>query len=187
MPTPFLSTAIGGPGQPVEALYQIDPASGVRSFIVSAVQGSLGSVTQQVTSNLDVTMYELRAGARPWIRRNDFGRFFASVGPLLAYIPYKVSTSALFTTADNANAATRELLVSANRILQQIEEFQNGRWWTFGGFASIGLELAAERWFVMSELGYDAYFTATRYSNDSFRTTFNPSGFSLTMGGGMLF
>lgn len=189
MPTPFLSTAIGGPGQPMEGQYQLDPTSGTRSFVTSAVQSSpLGSLTEMVASKIDVTMYEIRTGARTWYPLNGFGRLTVAAGPLFAWIPYNVATSILLTNpADIIDPNTQQLIFAANRVFRQTNKFQSGTWFDFGGFASAGLELGTERWFLMSEFGFDGYFLSTHCATNNVDTTFNPSGWSITMGAGMRF
>jgi hypothetical protein len=147
----------------------------------------LGTLADNLFSRIDVSMYELKPGARSWFPLYGLGRTTASLGSLFTWLPHQiVTTSRVTTLSDIVDPATGTIIVPADTILQRTVSQQSSVWFNFGAFVSLGLEVGFPRWFFTSSIEYDLYFLSMHF-DDVVDTRFDPSGVSGDIGVGIRF
>lgn len=142
------------------------------------------AVNRTVYTNLEMQTFEFRFGGASWVPMwGGLGRVGTRFGTLWAPTPYTVTTRIVaVATEDNQQMGVTAGDVLINRSHKEEDVY----WWNSGLFGGLWWELASNRFFAKTSVGWDWYFADLVYGNEV-EVRCNPGGFNMVFAGGARF
>ena len=143
---------------------------------------------ETISGTLDLTTWESKSGGRAWIPLWGLGRMGTSFGGLLAYTPGTLTANATYVATQAQTTANGfPIDVNVGDSLVTYSSKTDAANWNLGLFCAADLELGFSRLFVKSAIEYDYYFYGSSVESDVLSATYNLSGASATVLGGLRF
>jgi hypothetical protein len=153
-----------------------------------------GAIRQTLANQLDLTMYEFKFGGRSWYPMWGLGRFGASLGGLFAPTPYTlVQVNRLEPQIEVLDPNTglpvfwpgTAIPINPGNPLIAAHETRD-YWWNYGIFGGVDAEIGVGTFYAKATAEYDWYIFRGGHSG-AVKTSFDPSGYAISVGGGIRF
>ncbi|MEJ2719296.1 MAG: hypothetical protein P8182_19550, partial [Deltaproteobacteria bacterium] len=145
-------------------------------------------LSETLYNRIDLTMVEFKGGGRSWFSVLNWGKLGFATGPLLALIPYTVETSQTVRTLDDILNPNDGILYPSGSVLLQADHERADTLWDLGWFGAADLAFGSGPVYGKASIGYDVYFRELKDTSiGGVENRFNPSGWSLTLTGGVNF